>query len=46
LPQWPLSSSHGGLEIQGKDGLNLKVTGLSSHDLLALVQTFLKNGLG
>jgi hypothetical protein len=46
LPQWPLSPSHGGLEIQGKDGLNLKVTGLSSHDLLALVQTFLKNGLG
>ena len=46
LPQWPLLSSHGILEIQGRDGLNLKVTGLNHHDLLALVQTFLKHGLG
>ena len=45
LPQWPLPSSHGTLEIQGRDGLNLKATGLNHHDLLALVQTFLKHGL-
>jgi hypothetical protein len=45
LPQWPLPSSSGILEIQGKDGLNLKATGLNHHDLLALVQTFLKHGL-
>ena len=46
LPQWPLPSSHGILELQGKDGLSLKVTGLNHPDLLALVQTFLKHGLG
>ena len=46
LTQWPLPSSHGILEIQGRDGLNLKATGLNHHDLLALVQTFLKHGLG
>lgn len=46
LPQWPLPSSHGTLEVQGRDGLNLKVTGLNHHDLFALAQTFLKHGLG
>jgi len=46
LPQWPLLSSHGTLEVQGRDGLNLKVTGLNHHDLFALAQTFLKHGLG
>lgn len=42
LPQCPLPSSYGILEIQGRDGLNLKATGLNHQDLLALVQTFLK----
>lgn len=40
LPQWPLTS--GILEVQGCNGLNFKVTGLSQQDLVALIHTFLK----
>lgn len=46
LSQWSLPSSDGVLEIQGGHGLSLKATGLNHQDLLALVQTFLKNRLG
>ena len=46
LSPWPLPSSDGTLEIQGRDGLNLKATGLNHHDLLALVQTFLNHRFG
>jgi|GWRWMinimDraft_5_1066013.scaffolds.fasta_scaffold11677_3 hypothetical protein len=46
LSQWSSPSSDGVLEIQGGHGLSLKATGLNHQDLLALVQTFLKNRLG
>lgn len=41
LPQWPLPIN-GTLEVQGCNGLNFKVTGLSQQDLVALIHTFLK----
>lgn len=45
LTQWPLPPSHGILEIQRRDGGNLKASGLNPQDLVALVQTFLQHEL-
>lgn len=44
-PQPPkaLSSSHAVLEIQGKDGMSLKATGIQPQDLIPLVQSFLNH---
>jgi hypothetical protein len=41
LPQWPLPIN-GTLEVQGCNGLNFKVSGLSQQDLIALIHIFLK----
>jgi hypothetical protein len=45
LPQWSLPPSHGILEIQGRDGINIKASGLNPQDLVALVQTFFQREL-
>ena len=45
LAQWSSPSSHGSLEIQGRDGINLKASGLSPQDLAALIQTFFQREL-
>ncbi len=45
FPQHPEASTscHAVLEIQGKDGMSLKATGVQPQDLIPLIQSFLNH---